>query len=211
MVASPTLVFLARPSRRIELHIRTNELPANDVLASLPHGIFDAIDGMQAQGRLRYQLDFKLDLAHPDSLVLKSDLLGPGFRVTRFGAADLAKLAREFPYTAYNDQGDSVKTFMVGPSNPEFVRYDDVSPYLPQAILTAEDPRFFVHQGFMESAFRKSMIQNLRERRFARGGSTLSMQLVKNVFLTRNKTIGRKFEEILLTWICEHTQPRFVC
>ncbi|MBC7447028.1 MAG: transglycosylase domain-containing protein [Hymenobacteraceae bacterium] len=210
LVVYPTASFRLRPSKQVELHVQTNELPANDVLASLPRGIFDEIDGMQAAGRLKYALDFKLDMAKLDELELKSNLQGTHFRVTRFGAADLSKLAREFPYTAYNDKGDSVKTFLVGPSNPEFVRYDEVSPYLPLAILTAEDPRFFIHQGFMESAFRKSMIQNLRERRFARGGSTLSMQLVKNVFLTRKKTIGRKVEEVLMTWIIEHNQPRFV-
>lgn len=210
LVAYPTLTFRPRPSRQIELHVQTNELPANDVLASLPHGVFDAIDGMQATGQLKYSLDFKLDMAKLDDLVLSSNLRGKKFRVTRFGAADLSKIAREFPYTAYNDKGDSVKTFLVGPSNPGFVPYDQVSPYLPLAILTAEDPRFFTHQGFMESAFRKSMIQNLREGRFARGGSTLSMQLVKNVFLTRKKTIGRKVEEVLITWIIEHNEPRFV-
>ncbi len=210
LVAYPTVEFRPRPSWQIELHVQTNELPANAVLASLPRGMFDEIDGMQAVGRLKYSLDFKLDMAKLDDLVLKSNLQGKGFRVTRFGAADLSKLNREFAYTAYNDKGDSVKTFMVGPSNPEFVGYDEVSPYLPLAIITAEDPRFFIHQGFMESAFRKSMIQNLRERRFARGGSTLSMQLVKNVFLTRKKTIARKIEEVLITWIIEHNEPRFV-
>ena len=210
LIAYPTMTFRPRPSRQIEFRVRTNELPANDFLAALPRGMFDEIDGMEAAGRLKYTLDFKLDMARLDELVLNSDLVGIGFRVTRFGAADLSKLGREFAYTAYNDKGDSVETFMVGPSNPEFVAYDDVSPYLPLAILTAEDPQFFLHKGFMAGAFRKSMIQNLRERRFARGGSTLSMQLVKNVFLTRKKTIARKIEELLITWIIEHNTPRFV-
>lgn len=47
------------------------------------------------------------------------------------------------------------------------------------------------------------MIQDIKERRFARGGSTLSMQLVKNVFLSRNKTIARKLEEMLIVWLIE--------
>ncbi len=210
IVAYPQATYRGRPSRSVELHVRTNELAANDVLASLPSGMFDALDGMKATGKLKYSLDFKVDMAKLDSLIFDSNLTSKGFRVTQFGATDLSKLNREFPYTAYDDKGDSVKTFMVGPSNPEFVTYDEVSPYLPLAILTAEDPRFFIHKGFMESAFRKSLIQNIRERRFARGGSTLSMQLVKNVFLTRQKTIARKIEEVLIVWIIEHNEPRFV-
>ena len=50
------------------------------------------------------------------------------------------------------------------------------------------------------------MILNIKERKFARGGSTITMQLVKNVFLKRNKTIARKMEEILLTWLIENQQ-----
>jgi len=50
------------------------------------------------------------------------------------------------------------------------------------------------------------MILNIKERRFARGGSTITMQLVKNVFLNRNKTIARKMEEILLVWLIENQQ-----
>jgi membrane peptidoglycan carboxypeptidase len=53
-------------------------------------------------------------------------------------------------------------------------------------------------------AFRESIITNIKERKFARGGSTISMQLVKNVFLNRNKTITRKFEEALLVWLIEN-------
>ena len=53
-------------------------------------------------------------------------------------------------------------------------------------------------------AFRESIITNIKERKFAMGGSTISMQLVKNVFLNRNKTIARKIEEALLVWLIEN-------
>jgi membrane peptidoglycan carboxypeptidase len=48
------------------------------------------------------------------------------------------------------------------------------------------------------------LIANIKEKRFARGGSTISMQLVKNVFLTRNKTLARKIEEALIVWLIEN-------
>ena len=53
------------------------------------------------------------------------------------------------------------------------------------------------------SAIQESLIQDLKEHRFVRGGSTLSMQLVKNVFLSRKKTIARKLEEMLIVWLIE--------
>nr|WP_246399098.1 biosynthetic peptidoglycan transglycosylase [Hymenobacter luteus] len=95
---------------------------------------------------------------------------------------------------------------MVGASNPEFTPYNEVPDYLKYAIMTAEDPRFMTHRGFMEKALVKSAIHDIKERRFARGGSTISMQLVKNVFLTRKKTLVRKAEEALIVWIIENTR-----
>jgi membrane peptidoglycan carboxypeptidase len=69
--------------------------------------------------------------------------------------------------------------------------------------MHAEDAGFMHHLGFIPEAFRRSLAQNILERRFARGGSTLSMQLVKNVFLNHNKTISRKLEEIMIVWLIE--------
>ena len=76
--------------------------------------------------------------------------------------------------------------------------------------MQSEDAGFFQHAGFIPSAIRESLIQDIKERRFARGGSTLSMQLVKNVFLSRKKTIARKLEEILIVWLIEtnHLTPK---
>lgn len=69
--------------------------------------------------------------------------------------------------------------------------------------MTSEDGAFFYHRGFLPDAIRESIVTNIKQKRFARGGSTISMQLVKNVFLTRNKTITRKVEEMLITWLIE--------
>lgn len=191
---------------QVKLNVESAETAANDFFASLPEGMFETLEGTQAEGTLKYRLKAKLDMNKLDSLQFDSGLQATKFRVTRFGRENLNKLNEQFPYTAYNDKGDSVKTFLVGPSNPEFTPYNQVSDYLKAAIMTAEDPRFMTHRGFMEKAFVKSAIQNIKERRFARGGSTISMQLVKNVFLTRKKTIVRKVEEALIVWIIENTR-----
>jgi membrane peptidoglycan carboxypeptidase len=86
-----------------------------------------------------------------------------------------------------------------------YTRLPDISKYLIYAVLTSEDGSFFYHKGFNEEAFARSLAENIRKKRFARGASTITMQLVRNVFLSRNKTLARKFEEILLTWMLENT------
>lgn len=191
---------------QLKLNVESGETATNDFFASLPEGMFETLEGTQGEGTLKYRLSADLDMNKLDSLKFDSGLRGTKFRITRFGREELDKLNQEFPYTAYNDKGDSVKTFLVGSSNPEFTPFNEVADYLKYAIMTAEDPRFMSHRGFMEKAFVKSAIQNIKERRFARGGSTISMQLVKNVFLTRKKTIVRKVEEALIVWIIENTR-----
>lgn len=74
------------------------------------------------------------------------------------------------------------------------------------AVLQSEDGGFFYHQGFLPDAIREAMVYDLKERRFARGGSTISMQLVKNVFLNRRKNIARKLEEALIVWLIEQNR-----
>jgi len=205
LVLYPEISVRMKPSRAVSISVHSDETAANDFFSSLPTGIFDEVRGTQGTGTLTYRMSGSVDLANVDSLKFDSSLRGKDFRITSFGEENLNKLNTAFMYTAYNDRGDSVRSFQVGPPNPDFVPYNDVSPYLIHAITTAEDPRFFTHKGFMEKAFVKSAIQNIKEHRFARGGSTLSMQLVKNVFLTRQKTVARKVEEALIVWMLENT------
>ena len=207
IVLFPEISVRLKPSQAIAIKVSSAETQANDFFSSLPTGIFDEVRGLQGTGTLTYSMSGSLDLAQVDSLTFDSRLQGKNFKLTNFGEGeqDLNKLNTAFQHTVYNDKGDSVRTFAVGPSNPDFVPYNNVSPYLIHAITTAEDPRFFTHKGFMEKAFVKSAIQNIKEKRFARGGSTLSMQLVKNVFLTRQKTVARKVEEALIVWLLENT------
>ena len=207
IVLFPEISVRLKPSQAIAIKVSSAETQANDFFSSLPTGIFDEVRGVQGTGTLTYSMSGSLDMAQVDSLKFDSSLQGKNFKLTNFGEGeqDLNKLNTAFQHTVYNDKGDSVRTFAVGPSNPDFVSYNNVSPYLIHAITTAEDPRFFTHKGFMEKAFVKSAIQNIKEKRFARGGSTLSMQLVKNVFLTRQKTVDRKVEEALIVWLLENT------
>ena len=108
-------------------------------------------------------------------------------------------------YTAFED-GEPVKTFEIGSANPDFRKLSQISPFLQYAVMTSEDGGFYQHRGFLPEAFRDAIIENIKEGRFVRGGSTISMQLVKNVFLSRNKTIARKLEEALIVWLIENQQ-----
>lgn len=186
----------------ITASVNKQDFPANDLFVSLPKGLFNNLEGLKANGTLSYHFLLDVDFSSLDSLQLESSLTAHNFQITQYGNTDLHKMNEPFEYTVYEND-EPVRTFEVGEGNPSFRPFLMVSRYLPLAIMQSEDAGFFYHNGFIPSAIRESLILDLKERRFARGGSTLSMQLVKNVFLSRNKTIARKLEEILIVWLIE--------
>lgn len=187
------------------LKIDIQKMKAQDFITSLPQGLFTNFEGMEAEGNFEYQLDFEYNKNKPNKLIFDSKINKENLRITKYGAANLAKLNGEFTYRAI-DKGVEQRPILVGPANPNYTPLDQISPYLEKAVLTNEDPSFFRHRGFINEAFKQSIVKNIRTKKFARGASTISMQLVKNVFLTREKTLSRKLEEILLVYILENNR-----
>jgi|GEM_PF-706055 len=93
--------------------------------------------------------------------------------------------------------------FTVGPANPYWTPSSETPGYLRDAVLAGEDFSFYRHKGIDWFEVKESLKKNFKTRRFARGASTITQQLAKNLFLSREKTLGRKFREILLAWKLE--------
>ena len=182
-----------------------DKMKAQDFVNSLPTGLFSHFEGMQATGNFVYNVDFKFNKNKPWQLTFNSNLQRENLKIIKYGTADLEKLNTDFTYNAI-EKGVLQRPIEVSLNNPNYATLEQISPYLQQCILTCEDPTFFTHKGFINEAFRQSILKNLRTNKFARGGSTISMQLVKNIFLTREKTISRKLEEILLVYILENNR-----
>jgi penicillin-binding protein 1B len=79
------------------------------------------------------------------------------------------------------------------------IQFSNLPPVLIQAILSAEDKRFFKHSGFDLPRVTKALYVDLKDHRKQQGASTISMQLARNVWLSRNKSWRRKIEEALVT------------
>ena len=199
---NPKFSYQILPFKSMGIDLNIPEINSQIFFNSLPKGLFKNLENIQSRGNIEYALHFYIDTRRPDSLEFSSTLKKNKFQISSFGNSNLLKLNDEFTYTAY-EKGIPVKSFAVGPGNPTFCPLGQISPYLVNAVMTSEDGNFFYHNGFNENAFRKSIAENYKKGRFARGGSTISMQLVKNVFLTRNKTISRKLEEAMIVWLIE--------
>ena len=188
-----------------KLKIAIQKMKAQDFIVSLPDGLFTHFQGMQAEGNFEYKLDFMFNKNKPNQLVFDSNLKKENLKITKYGEANLNKINSEFVYRAIINNVPQ-RPILVGAENPNYTPLDQVSPYLQKCVLTSEDPSFFSHRGFINEAFKQSILKNIRTKKFSRGASTLSMQLVKNVFLTREKTVSRKLEEILLVYILENNR-----
>lgn len=95
-------------------------------------------------------------------------------------------------------------------TNPKYANLNQISNFFIHSVLISEDDSFYMHQGIDWREFKKSFVQNLKLKRFARGGSTITQQLVKNAYLTQNKSILRKFKEILLAQQVERKYPKSI-
>jgi monofunctional biosynthetic peptidoglycan transglycosylase len=85
----------------------------------------------------------------------------------------------------------------------EWVPYERISVHLKRAVIAAEDDKFIDHEGFDWEGMQKALEKNRRRGRVVAGGSTISQQLAKNLFLSASKTPWRKAEEAVITVMIE--------
>lgn len=91
-----------------------------------------------------------------------------------------------------------------GMTGGEAVGLHEMSPYIPKAVMAIEDRRFYSHFGIDPLGLARAMVGNILDGRISQGGSTLTQQLAKNLFLKPERTIERKVQEVLMAFWLEH-------
>ncbi len=115
---------------------------------------------------------------------------------------NLAGMERRPSVTFLAADGSVMAT--VGDVHGEAVQLHDLPGYMPAALLATEDRRFYQHFGVDPFGVARAIYQNLRAGRVVEGGSTITQQLAKNLFLTQDRTTRRKVQEALLALWLEH-------
>ncbi|MFN3170967.1 MAG: transglycosylase domain-containing protein [Hyphomicrobiales bacterium] len=95
-----------------------------------------------------------------------------------------------------------------GDTGGEQIRLEQLPSYLPNAVIAIEDRRFRSHFGLDPIGLTRAMVVNVQAGRFVQGGSTLTQQLAKNLFLTADRTISRKIQELILAVWLEATYSK---
>lgn len=104
--------------------------------------------------------------------------------------------------TIIAENGNEIRSF--GTVYSEVIHADELPKYVVDAIISTEDRRFFSHFGFDAISFTRAMFANIFAGRYVQGGSTITQQVAKNLFLTSKKNIKRKTQELLLAFWLEY-------
>jgi hypothetical protein len=175
-----------------------------DLVESLPDGLAPLASQVRLDGTLALHAGVNFDTEHPQRTDAKWELSN-GCRVRTASALVSPQRFREPFILEVPDASGAMVERAFGPGTPNWVPYAEMTKHLSSAVLVCEDGRFFHHNGFDSQAIRNSIRDNLLHGRFMRGGSTISMQLTKNLYLRREKTVSRKLQEAALTLLLEQS------
>ncbi|MFO0629762.1 MAG: transglycosylase domain-containing protein [Polyangiales bacterium] len=188
----------------IDASLQVPQIDCDSPRTALPPAVVGPLRGFSFAGTLAADARVRLDTRRLSDTLLDFHV-DDHCLVSQAGfEADLRRFSRPFVQRA-QEPGGVVRAFITGPGSPAWVPLPSISPFVLAAVVTREDGGFYRHHGFSPDEVRGALVRNIALGRFAFGASTLSMQLVKNVFLAREKTLVRKLQEVALTWWLERS------
>ncbi|HEY0477696.1 MAG TPA: transglycosylase domain-containing protein [Kofleriaceae bacterium] len=188
----------------LKLRLVIPPIDCQRVLNAIPTEMAPYMAGYKMRGVFDTDVHVDIDWRDLDATQLDGHIGIKHCKVIDEPADSPKRLKDEFEHYVEVEEGEWV-SFDVGPSNDEFVPLDQISPYLIKSIMSTEDSAFYQHHGFITSEFRTALVNNLKAGKFVQGASSITMQMVKNVLLYREKTLARKLQELFLTWHVENT------
>ncbi len=174
-------------------NFKTERLYLND-LARFFDG--EEMDGFDMSGEIRIRISASGNINQErkiDDISISGEVYKPEQKSRR-----LNYLKSDFVYDFIDRNDKKIKVY-VGAKNPDFVSYGVLPTYVYGAVVSSEDAGFFGHKGVEFKEIESAIIDNIEKGKpYLRGGSTITQQLVKNLFLTKEKTLLRKMKEMLL-------------
>ncbi len=168
------------------------------VLKSIPDGMAPQLNGFAAEGPVK----LALEVVRKKDVKVKATVEN-GCRFTSWPEGMSRKALRgRFSRQVY-DAGGGLREADTGPGSAGWTPYGRISRFLIASVQMTEDPGFFRNKGFDVQAIENSIKANIESGKFTRGASTVTMQLAKNLWLTRSKTVARKIQEAFLTTYLE--------
>jgi len=198
---------LERQGPRFRLALEADSLTAAQWQASLPAAVLGPLRNITVRGWYAYQVSLDLDLSQPDSVQFTADVVPHGLQIDATRTT-LNLLALDEPFVAHIHLPHArIVDRELSPANPHFRPLGAIDTLLAHAVVTNEDGAFFRHHGFNTDAVKGSIADNVKAGAFRRGAGTITMQLVRNLYLGHARTLSRKGQEVVLAWMIEHLTP----
>jgi Transglycosylase len=196
-----------RPARALDARFVIPPVPCQQALDAIPPELAPYMVGFDLRGTFDTDLHVAIDWSNLEATDLGGHVAIRRCKVKRAPDDVGKRLLEPFEQYVELDQGNWT-SFIVGPDNPDFVPLEDISPHLINSIMSTEDSAFYQHHGYIPSEFKSALIKDLQAGGFKYGASSITMQMVKNVLLYKEKTLARKLQELFLTWYVETILPK---
>ncbi|ACG73852.1 glycosyl transferase family 51 [Anaeromyxobacter sp. K] len=194
------------PGLPFELSVRLDRLDFAAAVAALPAALGLPPEAPRPAGTLDAHLDLAGPLLAPAAWTVDAGLDLSRMRDAARRAPPVA-LRAPFVHRPEVEHGTPPE-ILVGPRNPAFVPLASLPQHVIRAVTASEDAGFYGHSGFEFEELRNAFAASAERGRLVRGGSTISQQLAKNLYLSREKTLARKVREAALTVALEATVPK---
>ncbi len=171
-------------------------------LDSTPRGLLPLLNGLRMAGTFAVQAQLDYDSEHPNETRVRLNVAND-CHIDQIPAELSPHRFASFWRREVKGADKQPMEVESGPGSPDWVPYEAISPFMETAVMVCEDGHFQTHHGFDFEAIQNSIRDNLNKGRFVRGASTISMQLAKNLYLGKEKTLGRKLQEAVLTQLLE--------
>jgi hypothetical protein len=198
---------------RLKVGFRIPRQSCSAVASAIPPVMIPRLAGAVFRGQMEMDVAVSVDFGSLDGKKIEGASLKATGDLEKCEALTLGKRVRldrllepTYVYEVREEELD--KPIRLGPGTPSWVSYGEIPDYVGQAALATEDMGFFRHSGFMPNLIRRAIVLNLDRGWYVYGGSTITQQLVKNLFLSREKTLARKLEEAIIVWQMERTLPK---
>ena len=191
---------------RLTAEFSVDEARCRHLLQSIPEGLFLHMDRDDIRLRGRSGLDgtVRYTFGNHRSFSLSFGETFPGTcEITRMPRGFRPEVVAEDDYRHVVSENYTTETVVVGPGTSSWVPMEDLPTYIPAIMYLTEQRNFYDDPAISVSLISKAVRVNLIFGRWAYGGSTVTQQLVKNLFLDRGKTLARKLEEAIVSWALE--------
>jgi hypothetical protein len=188
---------------RVDLTAKLPPTRCNDVVAAIPQDVLGSLARFEWSGNWSALTHISLDSRELEATELSIRVRNLCQFESTPNWVRVERFQEPFRHRAV-EPDETVFEMRTGPGTAYWVAFADISPFMPAAAISHEDGGFYDHGGFAPWAIRDALVRNLQEGRYVVGASTISMQLAKNLYLQREKTIARKVQEVILTWWLEN-------